>query len=90
MTHLKMSGNFYDDVKTVSDEISYLIGMVDMLVAECMARDKDKPATELFIRINSVKEALKKISSEYDHILYKADIDQFGPLSKHVRPYLGF
>ena len=90
MKHLKMSGNLYDDVKLVNDEISYLRGMVDILEAECMVRDKDKPATELFIRINSVKEALKKISSEYDHILYRADLDQFGPLSKHVRPYLGF
>jgi excinuclease UvrABC helicase subunit UvrB len=89
MTHIKMSGDLYDDVKNVNEGISYLTGMIETLEKECMVRDKDKPATELFIRINSVKEALKKIASEYEHILYRADIDQFGPLSKYVRPYLG-
>lgn len=90
MTHLKMSGDLYDDVKKVHEGVCYLQGMIDTLEKECMERDKGTPATELFIRINSVKEAMTKITSEYEHILYRADIDQFGSLSKYVRPYLGF
>ena len=55
-----------------------------------MARDKGKIATELLIRINGVKKEINKIVSEYEHILRRADIDNFGPLSKYIRPYLGF
>ena len=90
MMHLKMSGDLYDDVKKVHDTICYLHAMVDTLEKECMLRDKDKPATELFIRINNMKTEITKMVNESERILRRADIDQFGPLSKYVRPYLGF
>jgi len=90
MMHLKMSGDLYDDVKIVHDAICYLQSMVDTLEKECILRDKDKPATELFIRINGMKAEITKMVNESERILRRADIDQFGPLSKYVRPYLGF
>ena len=90
MTHLKMSGDLYDDVKKVHEAVCYLHGMVDTLEKECMERDKDKPATELFIRINGIKTELSRMENESKRILRVADIDQFGSLSKYVRPYLGF
>lgn len=88
--HLKMSGDLYDDVKIVHEAISYLSGMVNTLEKECIIRDGDKPATELFIRINGMKEELTKMINESERILRRADIDHFGPLSKYVRPYLGY
>lgn len=90
MTHLKMTGDFYDDVKKVNEAIGYLHGMIDFLEKECMERDKGQPATELFIRINGMKMAITKLVNESERILQRADIDQFGSLSKYVRPYLGF
>ena len=33
---------------------------------------------------------MDKLVSEGERMLREADIDQFGPLSKYVRPYLGF
>ena len=90
MTHLKMSGDLYDDVKKVHEAVCYLQGMVDILEKECMLRDKDKPATELFIRINGMKMEITKMVNESERMLQRADIDQFGSLSKYVRPYLGF
>ena len=90
MMHLKMSGDLYDDVKKVHDTICYLQGMIDILEKECMERDKDQPATELFIRINDMKREIIKMVNESERIRQRADIDQFGPLSKYVRPYLGF
>lgn len=90
MMHLKMSGDLYDDVKKVHDAICYLHAMVNTLEKECILRDKDKPATELFIRINGMKTEITKMVNESERILRRADIDQFGPLSKYVRPYLGF
>ena len=88
MTHLKMSGDLYDDVKKVHDAICYLQGMVDILEKECMERDKDQPATELFIRINGMKTEVTRMVNESERILRRTDLDQFGPLSKYVRPYL--
>lgn len=88
MTHLKMTCELYEDVKIVYEAISYLQAMVETLEKECMIRDGKKPATELFIRINSLKCEINKIALDYEHILRRADIDQFGPLSKYVRPYL--
>lgn len=88
MTHLKMTCELYEDVKIVYKAISYLQAMVETLEKECTIRDSKKPATELFIRINSLKREINKIASDYEHILRRADIDQYGPLSKYVRPYL--
>lgn len=84
----KMTGNLYEDVLIVDDAITSLYSMVNVLEKECIARDKDKPATELFIRINGLKEELKKMASESEMIVRRADIDHFGPLSRFVRPYL--
>lgn len=90
MMSLKMTGDLYDDVKKVHEAICYLQGMVETLEKECMVRDKGKVATELFIRINGMKSEMGKMVSESERILRRADIDQFGSLSKYVRPYLGF
>ncbi len=84
----KMTGNLYDDVNIVSDAIDHLYGMVDFLEKEVMERDKDKIATELFIRINRLKSEMSKISNESKRIVQRADIDNFGALSKYVRNYL--
>ncbi len=85
----KMTADLYEDVKIVHEAICDLHSMVETLEKECMIRDGKKPATELFIRINSLKREINKIASDYEHILRISDIDQFGPLSKYVRPYLG-
>lgn len=90
MTHLKMTGDFYDDVKKVNEAIGYLKGMMDFLEKECMERDKGKPATELFIRINDLKRATEKMVAESERIVCAADIEHYGPLSKYVRPYLAY
>ena len=90
MMYLKMSGDLYDDVKKVHEAICYLHTMVDTLEKECILRDKGKPATELFIHINGMKMEITRMVNESKRILRRADIDQFGPLSKYVRPYLGF
>ena len=88
--NIKMSGDLYDDVKRVHEAICYLQGMVDILEKECMERDKNQVATELFIRINGVKREVTKMVNESERILQRADIDQFGPLSKYFRSYLGY
>ena len=90
MTHLKMRFDLYDDVKQVAEAICYLHGMIDTLEMECMHRDEGKTATELFIIINNLKREIEKMESESKRMLYRADLDQFGPLSKYVRPYLAF
>lgn len=90
MIHLKMSGDLYDDVKKVHEAVCYLQGMIDTLEKECIERDKDTSATELFIRINSMKMEITKMVNESERIMQRADIDQFGSLSKYVRPYLGY
>lgn len=86
----KMTGNLYDDVIIVNDAICKLHSTVEILEKECMERDKGKVATELFIRINDIKRELKKMVSEGEMMLRRADIDRYGELSKYVRPYLGF
>lgn len=88
MERLKMSGILYEDTKVVHDAILILRGMVETLEQECMVRDEGKVATELFIRINSLKHEIIKMENESEHIVRRADIDQFGPLSKYVRQYL--
>lgn len=90
MMNLKMTGDFYDDVKKVHTAICFLQTMVEILEKECMQRDKGKVATRLFIRINGIKNEMDKMVCEGERMLKEADIDQFGPLSKYVRPYLGF
>lgn len=89
MTHLKMTGDFYDDVQKVNDAIGYLHGMIEYLEKERMELDKGKVATELFIHINGLKKEMEKMVAESEWIVRKADIERFGPLSKYVRPYLG-
>lgn len=86
----KMTGDLYEDVKIVHEAICSLHSMVDTLEKECMARDKDKVATELFIRINDIKREMKKVISESERVMRRADIDRFGPLSKYIRPYLAY
>lgn len=90
MTHLKMTGDFYDDMKKVNEAIGYLKGMIDFLEKERMERDKGKPATELFIRINDLKRATEKMAVESERLVRAADIEHYGPLSKYARPYLAY
>ena len=90
MEATKMTANLYEDVKIVHEAICDLQSMVGTLEKECMVRDEGKVATELFIRINGIKNEMDKLVSESERMLQRADIDQFGPLSKYVRPYLGF
>lgn len=89
MEHLKMTGDFYDDVKRVGEAISCLHSMVDFLEKERMEMDKGKTATELFIRINYMKREIEKMVSEAERLIREADIEHYGPLSVYVRPYLG-
>lgn len=86
----KMTGDLYEDVKIVHEAICSLHSMVGTLEKECMTRDKGKVATELFIRINDIKREMKKVVSESERVMRRADIDKFGPLSKHIRPYLAY
>lgn len=90
MTHLKMTGEFYEDVEKVNEAIGYLRGMIDFLEKECMERDKGKPATELFIRINDLKREAEKMVAESERLVRAADIQHYGPLSKYARPYLAY
>lgn len=86
----KMTGDLYEDVKIVHEAICDLNSMVGTLEKECMVRDKGKVATELFIHINGIKNEMNKMVSESERMLRKADIDQFGPLSKYIRTYLAY
>ena len=85
-----MTGDFYDDVKKVNEAIGYLKGMIDYLEKERMERDKGKPATELFIRINDLKRETVKMVAESERLVRAADIEHYGPLSKYARPYLAY
>ena len=85
-----MTGDLYEDVKIVHDAVFDLHSMLETLEKECMHRDEGKVATELFIRINDMKREMEKMVTESERMLRRADMDQFGPLSKYVRPYLGF
>lgn len=90
MEHLKLKLDLYEDVKIMHDAILYLKGMVETVEAEVMERDKGKVASELFIRVNRMKEEMGKMESESERVLRVADIEHYGPLSKFARPYLGF
>lgn len=85
-----MTGEFYEDVEKVNEAIGYLRGMIDFLEKECMERDKGKPATELFIRINDLKRKAEKMVAESERLVRAADIQHYGPLSKYARPYLAY
>lgn len=90
MTHLKMSGDLYDDVKKVHEAVCYLQGMIDTLEKECMERDKGKVATKLFLHINDMKEGITQMVNKSEKTLRISDIDHYGPLSEYARPYLGY
>lgn len=90
MMHLKMTGDFYDDVQKVNDAIGYLHSMINTLEKERIELDKGKVATELFIRINDLKRETEKMVAESERIVRWADIEHYGPLSKYVRPYLAY
>ena len=85
-----MTGDFYEEVGKVNEAINYLHGMIDFLEKECMERDKGKPATEQFIRINDLKRATEKMVAESERLVRAADIEHYGPLSKYARPYLAY
>ena len=84
----KMSGNFYDDVKTVKEAVSHLYSMLDFLEKECIEKDKGKPATDIFIYINNMKNEVSKAAEQSKQLMRASDIDEYGPLSKYVRLYL--
>ena len=88
MEHLKMTGEFYDDVKKVGEAISYLHSMIDFLEKERMEMDKGKTATGIFIRINDMKRETEKMLHEAERLLRESGIEHYGPLSSYVRPYL--
>lgn len=88
MTHLKMTGEFYDDVKRVGDAISYLYSMVEILEKERMIMDKGKTATGIFICINDMKRETLKMVNEAERLMRESDIEHYGPLSSYIRPYL--
>lgn len=90
MTHLKMTGDFYDDVQKVNDAINYLHSMINTLEKERIELDKGKGASELFIHINGLKREMEKMVAESERIVRKADIEHYGPLSKYARPYLAY
>ena len=89
MVDLKMTGNLYDDVKIVNEAVSHLYGMLEFLEQECIQKDKDKPATDVFIYINNMKRNTGTMVETSKKLLRASDIQQYGPLSKYVRPYLG-
>lgn len=90
MFKLKMKGDFHEDVKTVNEAISYLNGMLETLEKECIEHDKGKIASDMFIFISDMKRVSNKMVEDSKQLLRSADIDQYGPLSKYVRPYLGY
>lgn len=88
MEGLKLTYNFYDDVKTVSEAVSQLHSMLDLLEKECMEKDKGKTATEMFIYINDMKNEASRMVEQSKRLMRASDIEQYGPLSKYVRSYL--
>ena len=88
MTHFKMTGGFYDDVKKVAEAIGYLHGMIDYLEKERIELDKNKTATAVFIRINAMKQETEKMVNEVERLLRESDIEHYGTMSKYIRPYL--
>lgn len=88
MDDFKMTGNFYDDVKTVGEAVSQLYSILDLLEKECIEKDKGKTATEIFIYINNMKNTAGRMADQSKRLMRASDIEQYGPLSKYVRSYL--
>lgn len=88
MEGLKLTYNFYDDVKIVGEAVSQLHSMLDLLEKECMEKDKGKTATEMFIYINDMKNEAVRMVEQSKRLMRASDIEQYGPLSKYVRSYL--
>lgn len=84
-----MSGNFYDDVKTVREAALHLYGMLDFLEKECIEKDKGKTASDMFIYINGMKNEVSKVAEQSGQLVRTSDIEQYGSLSKYIREYLG-
>ncbi len=83
-----MTFNFYDDVKTVGEAVLRLHSMLDLLERECIEKDKGKTATEMFIYINDMKNEASRMVEQSKQLMRASDIEQYGPLSKYIRPYL--
>lgn len=88
MEGFKIAGNFYDDVKTVDEMVLHLHSMLDFLEKECIEKYKGKTTTEVFIYINSMKNETSRMIEQSKKLMRASDIEQYGPLSKYVRPYL--
>ena len=88
MEGFKMTGNFYEDVKTVGEAVSQLHSMLDLLEKECIEKDKGKTATDMFIYINDMKNKAGQTVEQSKQLMRASDIEQYGPLSKYARPYL--
>ena len=88
MESLKLTYNFYDDVKIVGEAVSQLHSILDLLEKECMEKDKGKTATEIFIYINDMKNEAERMVEQSKRLMRASDIEQYGPLSKYVRSYL--
>lgn len=88
MEGFKMTCNFYDDVKTVGEVVLQLHSMLDFLEKECIEKDKGKTATEMFVYINGMKNEAGRMVEQSKQLVRASDIEQYGPLSKYVRPYL--
>lgn len=88
MEGFKMTGNFYEDVKTVNEAVAQLHSMLDFLEKECIEKDKGKTATDMFIYINDMKNNVTRIVGQSEQLMRASDIEQYGPLSKYVRSYL--
>jgi hypothetical protein len=88
MEGFKMTGNFYDDVKIVGEAVAQLHSMLDFLEKECIEKDKGKTATEIFIYVNNMKNEASRMVEQSKQLMRASDIEQYGPLSKYVRPYL--
>ena len=88
MEGFKMTFNFYDDVKIVGEAVAQLHSMLDFLEKECIEKDKGKTATEIFIYVNNMKNEASRMVEQSKQLMRASDIEQYGPLSKYIRPYL--
>ena len=89
MLDIKMTGDLCNDAKLVHESISRLYGMLEYLEKECIEKDKGKTATDAFIYINNMKSRTEAMVETSKQLLRVVDIQQYGELSKYIRPYLG-
>jgi hypothetical protein len=89
MNDLKMTGDFYEDVKIVGEAVCRLHGMLEFLEKECIEMDKGQTASDKFIYINDMKNEVSKAVEQSKQLIRTSDIDQYGSLSKYIRGYLG-